>query len=98
MKQCPLHPFKACSRLFSINSSTRRGDTIMNTSTKQTTRLIRLPEVMHKTGYKKAWIYRLISENKFPKPIKLGARSVAFIEIEVDDWISDTISNSRTAS
>ncbi|MGC8343346.1 MULTISPECIES: helix-turn-helix transcriptional regulator [Enterobacterales] len=70
----------------------------MNTSTTQTTRLIRLPEVLHKTGYKKAWIYRLISENKFPKPIKLGARSVAFIEIEVDEWISDTISNSRTAS
>jgi len=70
----------------------------MNTSTKQTTRLIRLPEVMHKTGYKKSWIYRLISENRFPKPIKLGSRAVAFIEIEVDEWISNTISNSRTAS
>ncbi|MGC0994955.1 AlpA family transcriptional regulator [Pantoea agglomerans] len=70
----------------------------MNTSTKQTTRLIRLPEVMHKTGYKKAWIYRFISENRFPKPIKLGSRAVAFIEIEVDEWISNTISNSRTAS
>lgn len=70
----------------------------MNTSTKQTTRLIRLPEVMYKTGYKKAWIYRLISENRFPKPIKLGSRAVAFIEIEVDEWISNTISNSRTAS
>jgi len=69
----------------------------MNTSNKKTTRLIRLPEVMHKTGYKKAWIYRLISENKFPKPIKMGARSVAFIEIEVDEWISDTINSSRMA-
>ncbi|WP_054634381.1 helix-turn-helix transcriptional regulator [Pantoea stewartii] len=69
----------------------------MNTSTKQTTRLIRLPEVMNKTGYKKAWIYRLISENKFPKPIKLGARAVAFIEAEIDQWISDAISNSRKA-
>ena len=70
----------------------------MTTVTTNTTRLIRLPEVLHKTGYKKSWIYRLISENRFPKPIKLGARSVAFIEIEVDEWISDTISNSRTAS
>ncbi|MDN4623674.1 MULTISPECIES: helix-turn-helix transcriptional regulator [Enterobacterales] len=70
----------------------------MTTVTTNTTRLIRLPEVLHKTGYKKAWIYRLISENRFPKPIKLGSRAVAFIEIEVDEWISNTISNSRTAS
>lgn len=70
----------------------------MITVTTNTTRLIRLPEVLHKTGYKKLWIYRLISKNGFPKPIKLGARSEAFIEIEVDEWISDTISNSRTAS
>ncbi len=27
-----------------------------------TRRLIRLPEVMNKTGYSKAWIYRLIRE------------------------------------
>ena len=69
----------------------------MNTVTKNTTRLIRLPEVLHKTGYKKSWVYRLISENRFPKPIKLGSRSVAFIEAEIDQWVSDTISNSRKA-
>ncbi|MGC0807250.1 AlpA family transcriptional regulator [Pantoea agglomerans] len=70
----------------------------MNTTTPSATRLIRLPEVLHKTGYKKAWIYRLISENRSPKPIKLGSRAVAFIEAEIDQWISDAISNSRTAS
>lgn len=69
----------------------------MNTATPNNTRLIRLPEVLYKTGYKKAWIYRLISENKFPKPIKLGSRAVAFIEAEIDLWVSDTISNSRKA-
>lgn len=31
----------------------------------QTTRLIRLPEVMNRTGYGKAWIYRLISGGAF---------------------------------
>lgn len=35
-----------------------------------TRRLIRLPEVMNKTGYSKAWIYRLISRGVFPEPIK----------------------------
>lgn len=64
----------------------------MDTASK---RLIRLPEVLNKTGYKKAWIYRLISEDKFPKPIKLGERAVAFVEVEVDEWILQKISQSR---
>lgn len=67
----------------------------MNTATPSTTRLIRLPEVLHKTGYKKAWIYRLISENRFPKPIKLGSRSVAFIETEIEQWILERVIESR---
>lgn len=67
----------------------------MNTSTTQTTRLIRLPEVLHKTGYRKAWIYRLISENRFPKPIKLGSRAVAFIEAEIEQWILERVIESR---
>ncbi|WP_410010030.1 helix-turn-helix transcriptional regulator [Pantoea agglomerans] len=67
----------------------------MNTATPITTRLIRLPEVLHKTGYKKAWIYRLISENRFPKPIKLGSRSVAFIEAEIEQWILERVIESR---
>ncbi|HBA6807063.1 TPA: AlpA family phage regulatory protein, partial [Escherichia coli] len=29
--------------------------------------LIRLSEVQRRTGYSKAWIYRLISQGRFPK-------------------------------
>ena len=58
-------------------------------------RLIRLPEVLHKTGYKKAWIYKLISQGRFPKPIHLGVRAVAFIESEIDDWIGKLIEASK---
>ena len=61
----------------------------------QTTRLIRLPEVMNRTGYGKAWIYRLISEGRFPAPIKIGIRSVAFIEEEIDEWIQTAIDKTR---
>ena len=59
------------------------------------TRLIRLSEVMNKTGFGKAWIYRLISQNRFPQPVKLGIRAIAFIESEIDEWIQLTIENSR---
>jgi predicted DNA-binding transcriptional regulator AlpA len=43
----------------------------------QATRLIRLPEVLERTGYGKAWIYRLISEGRFPAPVKIGVRAYA---------------------
>jgi prophage regulatory protein len=50
---------------------------------------------MQRTGYGKAWIYRLISMGRFPRPVKIGIRAIAFVESEVDDWIQLTISNSR---
>ena len=60
----------------------------------QNTRLIRLPEVMNRTGYGKAWIYRLIN-GLFPQPIKIGSRAIAFVESEVDEWIASAIERSR---
>ncbi|PAW34900.1 dipicolinate synthase [Pantoea vagans] len=58
-------------------------------------RLIRMPEVLSKTGFKKSWIYLLISNNSFPKSIKMGPRSVAFVEAEIDQWILERINGSR---
>lgn len=57
--------------------------------------LIRLPEVLKRTGFGKAWIYRLISEGRFPAPVKIGVRAVAFVESEVDEWIQSVIETSR---
>lgn len=57
--------------------------------------LIRLPEVQRRTGYSKAWIYRLLKEERFPKSIKIGSRSIAFIESEIDEWINQRIAESR---
>lgn len=52
-------------------------------------RLIRLPEVMDRTGYRHASIYNLVRERKFPAPIKLaGGRATAWLESEIDNWIS----------
>ncbi|GAA0513696.1 AlpA family transcriptional regulator [Tatumella terrea] len=54
-------------------------------------RLIRLSEVQKRTGYSKAWIYKMLSGNRFPKPVKIGARSIAFVEGEIDAWINERI-------
>lgn len=58
-------------------------------------KLIRLPDVQRRTGYSKAWIYRLMSQGKFPASVKIGTRAIAFVESEVDDWINQRIAESR---
>ncbi|MNZ53159.1 Prophage CP4-57 regulatory protein (AlpA) [compost metagenome] len=57
--------------------------------------LIRFSEVQRRTGYSKAWIYRLISQKRFPPAIKIGSRAIAFVESEIDDWINQRIKESR---
>lgn len=58
--------------------------------------LIRLPEVMRRTGFSKPYLYKLISDDKFPKQVKIGTRSIAFVESEVDEWIANKIAESRS--
>jgi prophage regulatory protein len=53
-------------------------------------RIIRLPELMNRTSLSRSTIYQLINEGKLNR-IKLGARSMGFLETEVDDWISSKI-------
>lgn len=62
---------------------------------RKTQALIRLPEVQRRTGYSKAWIYRLMSQKRFPSAVKIGVRSIAFIESEIDEWIDQRIAESR---
>lgn len=50
-------------------------------------RLIRLPEVQHRVGLSRSSIYRFMAEDTFPKPVHLGARSVAWVEQEIDAWL-----------
>ncbi|EQC01050.1 MULTISPECIES: helix-turn-helix transcriptional regulator [Photorhabdus] len=57
------------------------------------TTLIRLADVMKKVGLKKSWIYHLIQQGEFPKSVSLGARSVAWVEKEIDEWIINKINN-----
>lgn len=55
--------------------------------------LIRLPEVQRRTGYGRAWIYKLMENGEFPQQVKIGIRSIAFVESEVDKWVADKIAS-----
>lgn len=58
-------------------------------------RFLRLPEVIKITALSRSSIYLNISENKFPKPINIGSRSVAWLESEINEWIQSRINESR---
>ncbi|WP_350627990.1 AlpA family transcriptional regulator [Pseudoalteromonas sp. CAL260-MNA-CIBAN-0059] len=55
-------------------------------------RLSKLKVVIKKTSLGRSTIYEFIAEGTFPKQISLGAKSVAWLESEIDDWIMERIS------
>lgn len=55
------------------------------------TRLMRRPDVEALTGLSKSYIYDLMERGIFPKPVKLGPKSVAWVDDEVRQWIADRI-------
>lgn len=72
----------------------------MTTSKKQqieNQRLIRRKEVQAKTGLGASSIYAMMKQGKFPKAITLSERRVAWIESDVDSWISERIASHKAA-
>lgn len=59
--------------------------------------LWKLPTVIAKTTLSEPTIYRLMKEGRFPKPIKIGTRAVAWKSTEVEEFIG-TRSRSKTGS
>ena len=58
-------------------------------------RFIKLPQVISITGLSRSAVYQAISEGRFPKQINLGARSIAFLESEVQEWMEACVANRR---
>lgn len=56
-----------------------------------TTRLMRLKEVIQVTGMSRSYLYKCISDGKFPNSVSLGERSVAWVDHEVQAWIATKI-------
>jgi prophage regulatory protein len=61
----------------------------------QPTIILRLPTVILRTGLSRSSIYKRISEASFPSPIRVGPRTMGFVEQEVEDWIQARIADSR---
>ncbi|MBF4244084.1 AlpA family transcriptional regulator [Vibrio anguillarum] len=60
-------------------------------------KIIRLPDVMQETGLSRSTIYLRMSKGDFPLSISLGDRAVGWLQAEVNQWLEQRISASRTA-
>lgn len=65
----------------------------MYTPTTVTGRILRLPEVMERTGIKRSSIYDKMLKKTFPRKISLGGRSVGWLERDIDQWIQQQVEN-----
>lgn len=58
-------------------------------------RILRLPEVLQRTGLGRSTVYEAMGEGKFPKKIQLGTRAVGWLESDIDQWVAQKIAESR---
>lgn len=54
-------------------------------------RLLRLPEVMSRTGKSRSSIYKAVKNGTMPAPIKFSHRFTAWTESSIDTWIAQSI-------
>ena len=55
---------------------------------------LRLPQVKELTCLSKSSIYRLMEQGDFPKQVSLGARSVAWVRADIEDWCAQKVNAS----
>ncbi|MBV5311047.1 AlpA family transcriptional regulator [Chromatium okenii] len=56
---------------------------------------LRLPAVKARVSLSRATIYLKIQNGTFPAPIKISERASAWIDSEIEDWITAQIEKSR---
>jgi prophage regulatory protein len=60
----------------------------LETGTVVERRILRLPEVETRIGFKRSHIYNLMHVGQFPKARRIGVRTVGWDSAEVDQWIA----------
>lgn len=50
-------------------------------------RILRLPDVLKRTGLGRTSVYKLMASGEFPRPRKLTSSANGWLESEVQDWI-----------
>lgn len=54
-------------------------------------KLIRLPRVLERVAVSRSTLLRWVAAGRFPAPVRIGARAVAWSERAVSDWIASRL-------
>lgn len=49
--------------------------------------ILRLPRVLAVTGMGRSWIYCAVADERFPAPVRLGARAIGWKRSDVQAWL-----------
>ena len=60
--------------------------------------ILKLKNVMQVTGLARSTVYLWMKDKTFPTPIKLGERSVGWLEKDIDTWLDERIAESCKTS
>lgn len=73
-----------------VSAPTVASDRSRSVSGAEATRttILRLPEVMRRTGVSRSTIYSYLLEGAFPSAVKLGELAVGWRERDIEDWIA----------
>jgi prophage regulatory protein len=66
---------------------------MLETGTVVERRVLRLPEVEARIGFKRSHIYNLMNAGQFPKAKRIGVRTVGWDSAEVDQWITERLAD-----
>lgn len=68
----------------------------MTTNNNSNISLLRLREVISRTGIPRSTLYKMISTGNFPAQIKISTKSVAWSSVAIDQWIDSLIPDNNT--
>lgn len=58
--------------------------------------LLRLPDVLRRTGLSRSMVYQLAAAGEFPAPVRLTPKTSAWRSDDLDSWIASRCSTRAT--
>ncbi|AZM96584.1 AlpA family transcriptional regulator [Halomonas sp. QX-2] len=70
----------------------------MDKNETQRPQLLRRNIVLERCGMSTSTLYRLMDQQRFPPPVRIGGRAVAWVESEINEWIEARIKERDNAA
>ena len=86
---------------YKICATNRKESVVMSSKRLEPMVMLRLRDVLNRTGLSKSTIYNKLDassphyDEKFPRQVRLGGGAVRWIESEIDLWLEKCVVSSR---